>query len=129
MADAMTGWTETGLRQAMAEEEHHRTHGRVITLNDVANRLVALADSASTYADVYAIILEDETLHSEVQAAIELGNTDRLAPAGTTRASAEDAIDLATCVLIIKARQAEKAKPATSQALVEEAVAKATGLK
>lgn len=80
MADAMTGWTETGLRQAMAEEEHHRTHGRVITLNDVANRLVALADSASTYTDVYAIILEDETLHSEVQAEFVL---NRLAVLGS----------------------------------------------
>ena len=83
---------------------------RVITLNDVANRLVNLAGRARTFADVYDIILDDETIHAEVEAAIELGSTGR-APSETAEAAikqrAEDAIDLAARVLILKAKQAE----------------------
>ena len=108
--EAMTGWTEEGLRQVMAEEKHKQNQGRVITLNDVANRLVALADRASQPSDIYGIILDEDTLHSEVEAAIELGSTGRAPSETAIQQSAEDAIDLTARVLIIKARQLEAAK-------------------
>lgn len=129
---AMSGWTEEGLAEQLAINSAKAKHGRVITLNDVANRLVALADSAGSYSDIYDCILDDTEIEAEVEAAIELGSSlAGVAPATTIRQSASDAIDLAARVLTIIARRtetAETARPATAKELVEEAVAKAARL-
>ena len=107
--------------------------GRVITLNDVAGRLVELADRAGNPADIYDIIMDDETIEAEVEAAIQLGSSTGIVDLGSSplRQSASDAIDLVARCLIIIARRTETAKtgrPATAKELVEEAVAKAAGL-
>lgn len=126
---AMTGWTEEGIAMAAAHEEAKRSTG-IWTLNDVAGRLVSLADDASVVSDIYDIIHDDDDITEQVASAIMLGRgmTGEAVRLEDCREAASDAIDLAARCLIIVAKHSKAVDDAVGKAVLEDAVAKMAGL-
>ena len=128
LPETMTGWTEEGIAMAMAHEEAKRSTG-IWTLNDVAGRLVSLADDAAV-SDIYDIIHDDDDIAEQAASAIMLGRgmTGEAVRREDCREAASDAIDLAARCLIIVAKRGKAVDDAVGKAVLEDAAAKMAGL-